>query len=502
MTARFNGMARWAGTALALVVSNGTSWAAAPEAAPSPSVVQSVLTVPYGTGAVSNADLVATELAPLAKGSARIGVKQGSVRLSLSVSGLPEAAHFGPEYLAYVVWAVTADGRARNLGEIVVENGKGRFATTTQTQAFGVVITAEPYFAIGTPSELVVLRNELPGKAAGNVAPSTASYQAFARGTYSGPGVETPDPKSREPLELYQARNALRIARIFGADRYSGGMYASAEKTLKDAEASLQDKKKKNIAGPEAREAAQAAEAARAAAARMIDEARAAAAQAEAAAETAAAQADAEQARAAAMAAQTKAEAAQTQAAEEARRRGLAERSAEQAEAARQDAEAARQRAEAEKAALRERLLKQFNSILETRDSARGLIVNLGDVLFDVNKFTIRPEAREKLAKLTGIVLANPGLNLAVEGYTDSSGRDAYNQKLSERRAAAVRDYLIQEKVASGSVTARGLGKTRPVASNDTAAGRRKNRRVEIVVSGDVIGTDVEQQKAAAAPNQ
>jgi outer membrane protein OmpA-like peptidoglycan-associated protein len=140
---------------------------------------------------------------------------------------------------------------------------------------------------------------------------------------------------------------------------------------------------------------------------------------------------------------------------------------------------------------LRASLLLQFNAILATRDTARGLVVNMSDVLFDTGKFTLRPLAREKLAKISGIVLAYPSLLLAIEGDTDSVGSDSYNQDLSEKRAEAVRDYLAQQNIPMGSMTAKGFGKNQPVASNDTAEGRQQNRRVELVVSGDVIGTAI-----------
>ena len=155
--------------------------------------------------------------------------------------------------------------------------------------------------------------------------------------------------------------------------------------------------------------------------------------------------------------------------------------------AARAEAERTRKAAEA----LRAQLLEQFNRVLETRDSPRGLVVNMGDVLFDTGKFNLRPEAREKLAKLSGIVLAHSGLNLEVEGHTDSTGSDDLNQTLSQQRGDAVRGYLVEQGLAEGTVTAQGFGKTMPIADNETAAGRQKNRRVEIIVSGEVIGVKI-----------
>jgi outer membrane protein OmpA-like peptidoglycan-associated protein len=169
----------------------------------------------------------------------------------------------------------------------------------------------------------------------------------------------------------------------------------------------------------------------------------------------------------------------------------------EKARLATQDANQLREKAEAERTELRSQLLQQFNLLLETRDTARGLIVNMSDVLFDTAKYSLRPVAREKLAKLTGIILGHPGLRLAVEGHTDSVGGEAYNQLLSEQRGTAVRDYLTHEGMPGNSVTSRGFGKTQPVASNETAAGRQQNRRVEIVVSGEIIGTEIGSPRAA-----
>jgi outer membrane protein OmpA-like peptidoglycan-associated protein len=210
----------------------------------------------------------------------------------------------------------------------------------------------------------------------------------------------------------------------------------------------------------------------------------------------------AERAQAEALRLKAQAEAASAQAvrdreaAEAARAAALAQQQQAQAEADRARAAAAesdrlRQQAENERAELRSRLLQQLNTVLETRDTARGLIVNMSDVLFDFGKSTLRPGAREKLAKIAGIVLAHPGLNLEIEGHTDSVGSDEFNQKLSEERAAAVRQYLASQGLPSENIGARGFGEAQPVASNDNAAGRQQNRRVELVVSGELIGGEV-----------
>jgi outer membrane protein OmpA-like peptidoglycan-associated protein len=156
-----------------------------------------------------------------------------------------------------------------------------------------------------------------------------------------------------------------------------------------------------------------------------------------------------------------------------------------------------RVKAEADKTELRSQLLKQFSTILETRDSVRGLIIKVSDELFDTAKYSLAPVAREKLAKVAGVVSRYPGLKLKVEGHTDNMGEEEYNQRLSEQRGEAVRTYLIEQGVAQNTVTTRGFGGTQPAASNQNAAGRRQNRRVELVVSGDIIGGEIGSPTAA-----
>jgi outer membrane protein OmpA-like peptidoglycan-associated protein len=211
-------------------------------------------------------------------------------------------------------------------------------------------------------------------------------------------------------------------------------------------------------------------------------------------AQSAKAQADVDTARAQAEAARIQAESdkaksdmAESQAAS-ASALSAAQADAERSRLAAQQSQLSAEQAEAEKAALRTRLSEQLNTILQTRDSARGLIVSISGVLFDTGRYSLKPGAREKLAKVAGILLAYPGLDIAVGGYTDNVGGDAMNQKLSENRAGSVRDYLVEQGVATNAVTARGFGNSSAVASNDNAAGRQQNRRVELVVSGEAIG--------------
>jgi outer membrane protein OmpA-like peptidoglycan-associated protein len=304
------------------------------------------------------------------------------------------------------------------------------------------------------------------------------------------------------PLEFFEARNALRIAQSEGAEKYASESYQNAVKLMDKADeyATRKDVPKKLLIAV-AREAVQTAEDARQIALKRQDEERLAQeraasaereSQANAATDRAKTEADdAERARA-------RAETDSAKALAQAERTKLeaelaAQRAARASEVAQADSEKARKAAaeqsEREKQELRNKLAVQLNLILETRDSARGLIVNMSDVLFDSGKYTLKPGAREKLAKLSGIILAYPSLKLEVEGHTDSVGTDEYNMELSENRANSVRDYLGQQGINTSSIAARGFGESQPVATNDTAAGRQQNRRVELVVSGDLIGT-------------
>jgi outer membrane protein OmpA-like peptidoglycan-associated protein len=455
-----------------------------------------------------------TKLSPQAKGRARVEAKKGVTNIEVSVTDVVLPSALGTEFLTYVLWAVSTEGRAVNLGELIVdEQGNGRLKTTTQLQTFSLVATAEPYFSIRHPSELVVLENELRRNTKGRIFAPT-DYKLMKRSQYEK--MENPLALSVDtrnvPLEMYQARNAVDIARSRGAGEYAREIFPKAEASLKIAESLLARKASKREIASVARQTVQFSEDARALTAerqeeeRIAQEKAAAADKAKAHAEAVAAAEAAEAKRradeearrqselAAAREAQLRAEAAARQAkikaeadAAAARAEIAAAKARAEEEAALAEAERARQAAEA----LRAQLLEQFNRILETRDTPRGLVVNLGDVLFDTAKFDLRPPAREKLARLSGIVLAHPGLILAVEGHTDSVGGDEFNQKLSESRAQAVRAFLIEQGLDTDCITAEGFGKTMPTAENTTAAGRQRNRRVEIIVSGHVIGIQV-----------
>jgi outer membrane protein OmpA-like peptidoglycan-associated protein len=438
-----------------------------------------------------------------ASGEAKVEAKPGATTIELSLTGMTQPSTLGAEFLTYVLWVVTPDGRSGNIGEIILnKNGEGKLKATTPAQTFALLVTAEPYFAIRFPSEMVILENDTRKNTKGQIFPVN-DFKLMRRAQYEklgNPLAMTPDLE-RVPLQLYEARNAVDIAKSRGADKDAPEIFPKATSSLQMAENALASKADKKDIVSKAGQAIQFAEDARALAAQRQNEARiaadreAAAAKAKTEAEAKAAEEAKRQAElTAAKEAQMKAEAEAAAVKAKAEADAAAAKAKAEADALKAKEEAARAEAERSRKAaaeLRAQLLDQFNRVLETRDTPRGLVVNMGDVLFDFGKYNLRSEAREKLAKLTGIVLAHPGLKLAVEGHTDSVGGDEANQKLSEQRADAVRKYLIEEGLADASVSSQGFGKTSPVADNDTAAGRQKNRRVEIVVSGEVIGEKI-----------
>jgi outer membrane protein OmpA-like peptidoglycan-associated protein len=448
-------------------------------------------------GGSTTIDFKPTDLLPGAGGEAKVESKQGFVRVNARFHDLPPATKFGAEYLTYVLWSVSTEGRVANLGELLLKNGESKLEVTTQLQVFALAVTAEPYFAVRRPSTKVVLINEPRDKVKGKLFMLDAQFDLLEWDQYrklANPLGMTLDLK-KYPLELYEARNAIHIAQSLGAEKYAPDIFNRAKSSLELAEnAAARNQSKKEIA-TNARQAVQFAEDARTLSLnRQRDEALARQRESEARAK-----AEAERAEADRRAESEKRERAEVTATQEAQRAAEAEAARVKAQAeqeqARQAEELARQNAEKaarEKAELRARLLQQFNAILETRDSERGLIVNMGDVLFDTGRYTLRPLAREKLARLSGIVLNYPGLKLEAEGHTDNIGSAEFNLELSEKRANAVREYLISQGVASENVTAVGKGFSVPVADNNTADGRQKNRRVELIVSGEVIGTKIE----------
>ena len=504
-------------------------------------------------------DFGGTALMPNSHGEAKVESKKGYIEIEVEFRNMTDATQFGGEYLTYVLWAITPEGRTSNLGEILRGGGtSGKLDVTTELQVFGLIVTAEPYFAVSRPSDVVVMENVVRKDTVGKIELIDAKYELLQRGQYEHlSNVLDLKVNNKMPLELYEARNAVNIARKSGADRYAAETFQKAETNLKQAEAYGARSAGSKPVTMSARQAVQVAEDSRAIAVKRQDDdllaaERLAAADRQARAESATARAEnatanaqnaaadaqsetariAREAATARLTAQAEADrlrrendaktasalneadrlkrendllasnaqstadrlkqdndaklaAAQTDA-DRLRRENDAQKAAAQSELDRIASE--KRQLETDKAELRAQLLLQFNTILQTRDTARGLIVNMSDVLFDTAKFTLRPEAREKLAKVAGIVSGHPGLRLDVEGHTDNVGGDDYNQQLSEQRGSAVRDYLTQQGMQQGSVSTKGFGKTQPVASNETAAGRQQNRRVELVISGEIIG--------------
>jgi outer membrane protein OmpA-like peptidoglycan-associated protein len=485
-------------------------------------------------GGATKLDFAGTDLMPQANGQAKVESKKGYIEIEVEFGNLQRPTTFGNEYLTYVLWAISPDGRAVNLGEILVgENHRSKVDVTTELQAFALVVTAEPYYAVRQPSNLVVLENVVREDTKGTTEAMHTKYELLERGGYIPTGYKF-DPvilNARLPLEFFEARNALRIAQSEGAEAYANDTYRHAVRLMDqvDEYATNKHSDRKAMIGV-AREAVQTAEDARAITVKKIDQERldnerqaAANAQADtqaqaddatrqkeqaqhdraraefdkdraesdtAKAQAAKAQAEYDTARAQADASRAQSDMANSQAAS-ASALSAAQADADQSRLAAQQAQSSAQQAEADKAAMRARLSEQLNKILQTRDSARGLIVSMSDVLFDTGKYSLKPGAREKLAKVAGILLAYPGLNIEVGGYTDNVGGDGMNQILSENRAGSVRDYLVQQGVATNSVSARGFGNTLPVASNGNSSGRQQNRRVELLVSGEAIGNPV-----------
>ena len=462
-------------------------------------------------GGAVKSELRGTELMMGSWGEAKVEGKKTNLEIDAKFQGLEDATKFGLESLTYVLWAVSPQGRAVNLGEVMLEHGSAHVRAFTDLQTFGMIVTAEPYFAVTQPGNMVVLEN-VP-RAGSGAETIDAKYELVGRGTYSSSNTHIQDAifgiDPRTPLELFEARNALRIAHIAAGEKYASSILTKADQQLRQAEDAYRRRENRPVIEAAAKEATETAEEARVMAVKQKaeDEAQAAAAAREAKARAdaeaeAKRRADAEAARAEAEAAKAEAErmkqeaqqaaleaARQKEEAEKAKAEALAQQQALAEEAAK--AKQAAAQSENEKQELRARLLQQLNSILSTRDTARGLIANMSDVLFKSGSSELLPSARERLAKVSGIILAYPSLHLEVEGHTDSVGGEDYNQALSERRAQAVRDYLVQQGITS-NILARGFGKSEPVASNDTAEGRQQNRRVEIVLSGDAIGSTAE----------
>src|SRR5271165_3255022 len=434
-------------------------------------VSRSTEAVDYRHKGSTKVNLKGTDLSSEVDGEAKVEGKAGGVKIEASVEHLRPANSFGLAYLTYVLWAITTQGRPRNLGELIVKDGKSSVQTTSDLQAFALIVTAEPDFAVTEPSDLIVAQNEIRRDTKGGVEPVDVTFELISRDTYNSQvqPIDSPvyEVSDKTPLDLLEARNAVRIAKDAGAGQYAPTELQKAQDSLNQAEDYYRRKQGSGPIGTVAREACQTAEEARLMSIKRAQDE----------------QAEKERKAAADPAAQAQAQAAQAQQAQQ-----QAQLAQQQAQQRAQQAEQARQQAENDKAQMRARMLQQLNQVLQTRDTARGLIVNMPDVLFDTGKADLKSSARERLAKVAGILIAYPDIRVEIDGYTDSTGSLELNQRLSQERADSVRNFLASQGVSSPSITTQGFGPSAPIASNDTASGRQQNRRVELVVSGSSIG--------------
>jgi outer membrane protein OmpA-like peptidoglycan-associated protein len=402
----------------------------------------------YREGPESKLLFRGTALAPRGEGDGEVEFQDGRARIEVDLKELPDPWSLGP-YTTYVLWALTLEGRPTNLGTLIFRQGYGDLETSAPLSQFALIVSAEPHFAVTAPSKAVVMRN-LAKRVYGE---QSTVKTLLERADYANLPAQSIDPSGKVPLDLYQARYAVAIAAAAGAEEFAPEGYKRAADLLQSAERAQASKKsaERKTAPLTARNAVQAAEDAR----------REAALAKTAAAEKAAREAQAQAAAAAASAAAAE-------------------------EAARQAAIAAEAAAEQARRELEQRL----DAVLPTYDTERGLVARMSSVQFGSGTAALGASAREALARFSGIVASYPGLKFMVEGYTDDVGSVATNEALSLSRAIAVRDYLIAQGVAASKIDVAGRGPENPIADNVTAEGRAQNRRVEIVMSGDPLGTD------------
>jgi outer membrane protein OmpA-like peptidoglycan-associated protein len=440
-------------------------------------------------------DFRGTVLLPDAKGAAIVESHRGSVSIDAKLEHMAPPTRFGREYLTYVLWAISPEGRPRNLGEVLLDSSnKAHIKVTTDMQAFGLIVTAEPYYSVTTPSDVVVAENVVRPDTIGTREQVTAKYDLLPRGQYTlnvrpaglrsldDAGEKLPYDRYEAVLELYQAENAVEIARSLRAEQYAPESFGKAAELLSKAQDMSARKMDTHTIVSTAREAAQMAEDARTIAVKREDEERHAR------------------------------EVQQLREQSDLRIKAQEEAARDQAQAQREDAEriaaelqarldsqpAAQARQQRASVApppppnpfvdrstaqqqYRAQLLAQLNAALAARDTPRGLVVTVTDPMFEPGNDRLRTGASQSLANVAAILSAHPGLRVSVEGYADT-------EPLSNQRAGSVRAALIMRGVAPNSIVAIGYGNVRPIADQKTAAGREQNRRVEVVIYGDSIG--------------
>jgi outer membrane protein OmpA-like peptidoglycan-associated protein len=446
---------------------------------------RSTLAIRYRVDNDTKVDMVGTALAPKLKGEAEVKNKDGRTHIELRLSELTHPQRLGAFYTTYILWAVAPEGQAENLGSLPTKDDI-RIDATTSFQTFGLIVTAEPHEAVKLPSPVIVAENTLRKGTKGGIESSQIEYRGDPGDLYAISTSSTPAGADfNTPLLVLGARRAVEIAQRAGAQRLAEAELRESEVKLEALEQSWQQQRDEEKFAPLARDVMRLGEQARTLAVERAEQARLDAERRTASRTIALAKSEAEHAKADAEHMEREAALASQRAA---RAQSETERAKANEESARLEAERARLQAEEakrERDEAQQRLYVSLSEILDTRREARGLIVSLSDVLFDFNKATLKPGAREKLSKLAGILLAYPGdYRMEIEGHTDAIGSEEYNLRLSQSRAESVRDYLAQAGMpASRIIATRGLGKSEPVADNATAAGRQVNRRVEIIIA-------------------
>lgn len=453
-----------------------------------------MLSVAYPEGATVKLILKATEQLPGAIGEARVRRKRGITDLDVQLNQMKPAILFGGDYNTYVLWVISPEGFAFNAGELILNGVKSRVKATTPLTEFSVVVTAEPYFLAAKPSKFVVFETTATGlEKQKGISESVFQFSGFARDYKFEHAVlaGVPENKGRLRTDRYQAIVAVRFAEEAGAEKWAPKALQAARTALRSTQRSFAQAvspkgitllahrtvrlavKARGLA--EQRSAAAALAAERRAHRREVARYKRALAEAEAAAVRSSGQA--RMAREAEQKTRTKLE----------RTRQLMLRANQEADRLARLKTAAEKKvrsAEDQAAAFYARLHNALGHIAEIHQSDRGLVVNLPDILFDSGKSRLRPRAREVLSRIAGVLLVAPEYHLSIEGHTDSTGRAELNQRLSLKRAAAVRNYLGKAQISPAMMSIRGFGESRPIASNRTAAGRQKNRRVEIIIEG------------------
>jgi outer membrane protein OmpA-like peptidoglycan-associated protein len=433
--------------------------------------------------------------APDASMVAEVRHREGQANMEVRFRGMKPAILFGGDVTCYVLWAVTRDGTTENLGELWVRDDSETIEYSTGLKSFAMMVTAEAHSLVPAPSELVMFRSEAVEAKRTEVSEFVFSDFAPAPRTLYDSVATVPWDKCKA-LDLRQAEKAYELAVDAGAEEYAATELRRAFTELAQARNFAGAKKNKASVDYSRRSISHSAEAIqvtnrRKEAEKAEEELARRKAEMEALNERAA-QAEATAAAAAAALTTAKASRNEAEAAVAAARAELERISAErlelQASVTALDEQAAE--LEREKAEMETRLRGALSQVAETQQSARGMIVSLPDILFDLNEATLKNDARVVIAKLAGILLILPELNLRIEGHTDSTGDSEYNMTLSERRASSVRDFLAAQGISPDRMVSVGYGMTRPAADNSTREGRAMNRRVEIVIAEGEVAAD------------